>query len=416
MASVFNKKTENNLVAITGIGMVTPLGISMATTWQGLLEGKSGVRQITKFDARNCLTQIGGELPDEYYEWEREHIPKRLFKQTVRAARVIRLASEEAIKDSGVHSADLDLFRCGVVIGTSGSSVRSPQDQPVHGAKKFKVIREMINALPAWITQEYAFRGPSYTISAACASGAYAIAKGYDLIRMGVADVVVAGGVDTLLTENSILRGNFLQVLTRENTEKAMRPFDLKRSGFVLADGGCCIVMESVRNATARNADVYAYIAGYGTVSEAYNVFMPSPHGKVMAHAMRAAIQNANVSTNKIKLICANGTATVVNDFYETQAIKEVFGNYAYDVYISAHKSMTGHTIGASGAVAVSMGALALHTGKVPPTINYEFPDPDCDLNYVPNAMIEVKEMEAAMTNAFGFGGHNCCIVLIRAD
>uniref|UniRef100_A0A832A321 Beta-ketoacyl-[acyl-carrier-protein] synthase family protein n=1 Tax=Desulfacinum infernum TaxID=35837 RepID=A0A832A321_9BACT len=403
-------------VAVTGLGMVTPLGMSAPETWRAMLEGRSGIRRITKFDPACCLTQYGGELPAAFYEWERTTFPKRLYKQTVRTSRLVLKAAEEAIQDSGVDLEAVDLERCGVVIGTSGSSIRSPHDAPEPGAEKFKIIREMINALPAWVSLQRKFQGPSYTVSAACASGSYAVAHGFDLIRSAIADVVVVGGADTLLTENTIQRGNFLQVLSRENHPEAMRPFDLRRTGFLLADGGCCLVLESSEHAKARGARIYAYLAGYGTVSEAYNIFMPAPHGEAMARAMQAAVAHAGLPKEAIGLICANGTATIVNDYYETQAIKQAFGAHAYRLLVPAVKSMIGHTVGASGAIAVSVAALALHSGCVPPTINYRTPDPDCDLNYVPNHMVTVSGLKAALVNAFGFGGHNCSLVLTAAE
>jgi len=401
-------------VAITGIGMVTPLGITTQETWDAMLQGKSGVRRITKFDPSSCQTQFGGEIPDEFYQWERKHLPKRLFKQTVRTARIMLKAAEEAMQDSGLVPDELQSDRCAVVMGSSGSSIRSPHDMPEPGAEKFKIIREMVNAISSWVTMKYHLQGPSYTLSAACASGSYAVANGCDLIRWGISDVALVGGVDTLLTENTILRGNFLQVLSRADHPKAMRPFDFRRTGFVPADGGCCLVLESEEHVRARNGKIYAFIEGYGTVSEAYNIFLPSPHGKAMARAMAAALSQAGIPKEDVGLICANGTATIINDFYETQAIKEVFGEHAYRLLVPAVKSMTGHTVGASGAIAVSVAAMALRTGCVPPTINYEHPDPDCDLNYVPNQMVHAEGLHAAMINAFGFGGHNCSIVLTK--
>ncbi len=401
-------------VALTGIGMVTPLGLTTEETWEGMIRGESGIRYITKFNPERCLTKIGGQLPEAFEKWEKEAFSKRMLKQTVRTTRIMKFAANQAISDSSIDVENLDPVRSGVVIGTSGSSVRSPQDAPPPGGEKFKILREMINAIPARITLDYGFQGPSYTVSAACASGSYAIAQAYDLIRWGTADVVVAGGVDTLLTENSILRGNFLQVLTRENDPSAVRPFDLKRSGFVLSDGGCAVVLEAAEHARRREARVYAYVVGHGTVSEAYNIFAPSPHGEAMAMAMEAAIASAGISKESIGLISANGTATVINDFYETQAIKKVFEGHAYRLLVTAHKSMIGHTIGASGAIATCVAALSLYYGVVPPTINYCHPDPDCDLDYVPNTPRQTPYLQAALVNAFGFGGHNCTLVLMK--
>lgn len=409
-------KTKQHLVAITGIGMICPLGTNTPTCWENMLQGKNGIGRITKFDASECVTQVGGQLPAAYFELENKHTSKRLFKQTVQAARLIRLCAQEALTDSAEALANIDAHRCAVIIGTSGSSVRSPIDLGGPAEQKFKVVREMINSLPAWISIDNGLKGPSFTVSAACASGSYAIARAYDLIKWGVADVAVAGGVDTLLTKNSIKRGNFMKVLSEDNDppEKAMRPFDRKRSGFVISDGGCAIVLESYEHATKRNARVYAWLIGYGSSSESYSLYAPAPYGEGMTRTIEMALQNASITKEKIGYINANGSATAVNDLCETAAIKKVFDKQAYEIPISATKSMVGHTTGASGVIECAATALTLNTRKISPTINYEQPDPLCDLNYVPNSMIEAPDLEAAISNSFGFGGHNCVLVLTR--
>lgn len=403
-------------IAVTGIGMICPLGITAPESWENMLQGKSGIHRITKFDAIGCATRIGGQLPEEYFVLEKEKISKRMFKQTVRAGRIIRLCSQEAIKDSGIELDKIDPDRCGVIIGTSGSSVRSPDDQGGPGTERFKIIREMINALPAWISLDYGFKGPNFTLSAACSSGSYAIAKACGLIRWGAADLIVAGGVDTLLTQNNIARGNFMKVLSEKNDEpeKAMRPFDRKRDGWVISDGGCAVVLESYEYAIKRNAKVYAWVIGDGMSSECYSLYSPVPYGEGMAQTIEMALADANISRQRIGYVNANGTSTVVNDFCETVAIKKVFGKHAYNMFISSQKSMLGHTVGGSSAIEFAVTALVLKTQKIPPTINHEFPDPKCDLNYVPNKMIEVNDLEVAINNSFGFGGHNCVIVMTR--
>ena len=418
MAGGIDKPFRNSSVAVTGIGMICPLGISTSECWENMLLGKSGIRRITKFDPDECLTRIGGQLPDDYFALEKENTPKRLFKQTVRATRIIRLCSQEAIKDSQIEFGKVDLNRCGAIMGTSGSSVRSPDDLGGAGTERFKIIREMINALPAWISLDYGFKGPTFTVSAACASGAYAISQACDLIRSGAVDIVVAGGVDTLLTKNSIRRGNFMKMLSEQNRvpEKAMRPFDRKRDGWVLSDGGCSVVLESYEHALRRNAGIYALVKGHGSLSESYSLYSPYPYGKGMAQTMEAALDNAGVPKEKIGYICANGTSTAVNDFYETAAIKEVFGKLAYEILISAPKSMIGHCIGGSSAISFAVTALALKNQEIPPTINYEFPDPDCDLNYVPHSTVKTTGLDAAISNSFGFGGHNCVHVMTRPE
>jgi 3-oxoacyl-[acyl-carrier-protein] synthase II len=412
-----HEPVHDHAVAVTGIGMICPLGITTPECWENMLQSKSGIRRITKFDPSECLTQIGGQLPERYFELEKERISKRLFKQTIQVTRIIRLCSHEAVEDSRLELEKLDPYRCGVIIGTSGSSVRSPHDLGGPDVERFKIIREMVNGPPAWISLDYGFKGPTYTISAACSSGSYAISRAYDLIRWGVVDIAIAGGVDCLLTENNIRRGNFLKILSEDKgePEKVMRPFDKMRSGFVLSDGGCAVVLESYEHAIKRNARVYAWIAGYGSSSESYSLYSPAPYGEGMARSMEIALINANIPKEKIGYVNANGTSTIVNDFCETMALKKVFGEHAYRLFVSSQKSMLGHTMGGSSAIEFAVTALVLNSGKIPPTVNYEFPDPACGLNYVPNSMITVNHMGVAITNSFGIGGHNCVIVLKKS-
>ncbi|MBI5590473.1 MAG: beta-ketoacyl-[acyl-carrier-protein] synthase family protein [Deltaproteobacteria bacterium] len=410
MARINNPSDIGYPVAITGIGMVTPLGITTKSCWENLLLGKSGITRITKFDSKNCLTQIGGQLPESYSEWEKIHIPKRMTKQTIKTTRVFRLCAADAIQDSGFKVDSLNPKRCAVVVGTSGASVRSPEDQEA-GADKFRIIREMFNAIPARVSLDYGFQGPSFTVSSSSESGACAVARAYDAIRWGKADLVVTGGVDAFLTQNNIERFGKFNLLTVDNAfpEKAIKPFDLHRSGFVLSDGGCALILESVSHALRRNARVYAWITGYGSFTDSGQTALS--HEK-MAKTLLMALRNSGLRSDQIGHICANGTATIQNDRSETRAIKSVFGDLAPQLLISASKSMLGHMMGASGVTDIAIAALSLHTKKIPPTINYSDPDPECDLNYVPNKMIEVSSLKAAVTQDFGIGGHHCAMVL----
>ena len=416
MSNRIENLSKSMPVAVTGIGMICPLGISASVVWENMLEGKSGIGRITKFDASECATQIGGQLPEEYFEQEKKKTPKRLFKQTIRASRIIRLCSQEALIDSSIESDKIDAYRCGVIIGTSGSSVRGPDDLGGPETKRFKIIREMINAPSAWISIENGFKGPSFTISAAYASGSYAIARAFDLIRWGSLDVAVVGGVDCLLTKNNVNRGNLMKLLSTENDgpEKAVRPFDQMRDGFVLSDGGCAVVIESYEHALKRNANVYAWMMGYGSLSEAYSLHSYSPNGTGMEQTMELTLENAGIPKEKIGYANANGISTIVNDLRETEAIKKVFGKHAGDLLISSQKSMIGHCVGGADTIEFAVTALALKTQKIPPTINYEFPDPGCDLNYIPNSMVVASNLHAAITNSFGFGGHYCAIILAK--
>lgn len=410
MARINNPSDTGYPVAITGIGMVTPLGITTKSCWENLILGKSGIGRITKFDSKNCLTQIGGQLPESYTEWENRHIPKRMTKQTIQTTRIFRLCASEAIQDSGLELDNLNPKRCAVVVGTSGASVRGPVDHEA-GAEKFRIIREMFNAIPARVSLDYGFQGPSFTVSSSSESGVCAFARAYDAIRWGKADLVVTGGVDTLLTENYINRVGRLNLLTEDNAfpEKAVKPFDLHRSGTALSDGGCALILESLSHAKQRNARVYAWITGYGSFTDSGRTALSH---KKMANTLLAAFKNSGLKPDRVGYICANGTATIDNDRSETLAIKSVFGKLAPQLLISASKSMLGHMMGASGVADIAIASLALHTQKIPPTINYAVPDPECDLNYVPNKMIEASSLNAAMTQDFGFGGHHCAVIL----
>jgi 3-oxoacyl-[acyl-carrier-protein] synthase II len=397
--------------------MVTPLGVTVTASWGALLQGKSGIKRIEKFDPRECRTQIGGELPREYEVLERERTPKRLFKQTIRAGRMMRICAEDALRDSAAEEAPVDPERCAVIIGTSGTSVRSPHDRGGPETERFTVIREMINALPAWISIEHGYKGPSFTVSAACASGSYAIAAACDLIRSGSVDLAIAGGVDCLLTENCIKRGNAMHVLSLRNDEpdRAMRPFDRKRDGWVLSDGGCAVVLESCERATKRNANVYAWVRGYASISEAQSLFA-ARDGVGMEETIELALENAAVAKDRVGYVNANGTSTRTNDAHETAALRRVFDKRAERLLISSQKSMLGHCMGASSALEFAFTSLSLKNGEIPPTINYEFPDPECDLNYVPNSKASAPDLDIAITNTFSFGGHNCVVVLSRAN
>lgn len=408
---------EMSPVAVTGIGMICPLGLNASSSWDNLLEGKSGIRVITKFEPEECETRIGGQLPDGYAELEKGNTSRRLIKQTVLATRMARLCTIQAIEDSGLDTSALDPYRCGVIFGTSGSSVRSPGDLGGKSAQRYKIIREMTNAIPAWISIQNSFKGPSYTVSAACASGPYAVAQAVDLIRAGHADVVISGGVDCLLTKNNVLRGNKLGLLSRMNDvpEKAVKPFDRRRDGWVLSDGGCAFVLESRSHAVRRGARVYAWVRGYATLFNGSESPGRLATAAAMAEAMKKSLENSRLSLHQVDYINAHGSATVASDRDETEAIKAVFGKHAVDLPTSSQKSMLGHLMGAAGAVEFAITALALKHEALPPTINYEHSDPACDLDYVPNKMRPVPGIDIALTNCFAIGGHNSVIVMQRA-
>jgi 3-oxoacyl-[acyl-carrier-protein] synthase II len=285
------------------------------------------------------------------------------------------------------------------------------------GLERYRAVREMTNALPAWIGMLYGFKGPSFTVSSGSSSGLQAVATAYDLIRWGMADMVIAGGADHFLDAYGLrVVGDRMKLLSKRNgePEKAMRPFDKERDGFVLSDGGCVLVLESRERALKRTANVYAWFQGYGTISDPSCGNSPAKHSERMAGTMTAALDASGVAREEIGYVGASGVSTLEDDIAETEAIKNAFGKHAYHLYVSAPKSMIGHTAGASGALELAIATMALHTGNIPPTINHEVPDPLCDLNYVPNSMALVPDLGAAVVNSFGFAGDHCCAVLTR--
>ncbi len=409
MARKTNNLFPEPAVAVTGIGMITPLGISTAECWKNLLNGVSGISRIMQFDPSDCPIQVGGQLPDEYAALEKSLIHKRIQKQTGKSTRIAMMCAEQAWADSRLDIKACDPMRCAVIIGTSGSSVRGPDDAVSH-PDKFKIIREMFNAPAARISLDHKFKGPSYTISSSSESGARAIINAYDLIRQGHVDVAVAGGTDTLLTPNFLKRLESFHCLCQdiENPGRSIKPFDKNRNGFAVSDGGCIVILELLESAIQRNANIYAVMAGYGELTD---LSFSETHMQ-MADVMEKAISNASVSREKIVYICANATATIDDDRNETMAVKRIFGKHAYEMLISSNKSMIGHTFSASGAIGFAVAALTIKTGHVPPTINYETPDPTCDLNYVPNGNLSLNHIPAAISNTFAFNGHYDSIVL----
>ena len=395
-------------IAITGIGMISPLGVTLQANWENLLNGISGIDTIRKFDASDCLTQIGGQLPAAFYEIEKKKFNRHSFKQTVRITRMASLISREAIQDSGLILEKTDLKRCGVVIGTGGESFLDVTES-MPGSKTYRIIREMTNAPPARISLDFGFQGPSYTLTASNQSGSCAIANAADLIRGGNVDVVVAGGVDTLLTPNSIHRFNYLDLLTTRNSlpQSAVKPFDKHRDGFALSDGGCVLLLESAEHARQRNARVYAYLTGYGTLPCTADQLHSG-----MSDAMNMALEKAELPPEAVDYIHASGLATIDSDWHEAKAVRYVFGRHAAQVRVSSCIPMTGHTMSANGAIGVAVSALALKTGYLPPAINLTTPDPECALNFVPVNTIRPYDLSAVMNNAFGIDGSHWSMIL----
>lgn len=411
-----------NRVAITGLGMITCLGAGVDRCWAALKEGRSGIRPIKRFDASGCATQIGGELPDQYYELEQSEFTKRKIKQTSLTTRLGYLCGKEAVKDSGFTVEHLDPHRCAVITGMGqGSSEEYQTDAELISSYRtpsmFVIIQQMPNATSGWLSIEYGMKGRSYNVSTACASGAFALAQAFEYITSGRGDAAVTVGVDTLLTTFSIKGFNALSAMSTRNNQPqaAMRPFDKHRDGFVLANGGAACVLEREDDAKRRGARIYAYLCGAATTSEAFNIVAPNPSGDEMAYCIRQALEVAGKSPEQIGYCSAHGTSTQQNDADETSAIKLAFGSHAYKLAVSSQKSMTGHCIGGAGAIECAATTLILHHGVITPTINYGTRDEHCDLDYVPNTARDAKDLKVAISNSFGFGGHNSTLVLEKA-
>jgi len=393
--------------------MISSLGLDLGSAWENLVQGRSGVRRITLFDPSENITQIAAELPAGFDEYSRQHIKKRAGSQMTRVTKMCFTCAKEAVANSALDFGQADRSRAGVILGVvnTGNSSSEKDTTPQN-----TIFKSMTNAMSAWISLEYQLLGPNFVVNTACASSAYAIGLGAGMIRSGQADIMIVGGADSIINKEEIAGFNALYALSvrNEEPEKASRPFSADRDGFVIGEGAGILVLESEASARSRNATTYAEVAGYGISSEGYNIMAPLKDGEGMAFTMEKALKDAGISPGEVGYINAHGTSTELNDRYETMAIKRVFGERAYQIPISSSKSMIGHTIGAAGAIESIITIQALNTGILPPTINLDVPDPDLDLDYIPNKARQ-KEIHTAITNSFGFGGHNATIVFRKA-
>jgi beta-ketoacyl-acyl-carrier-protein synthase II len=404
-------------VVATGIGALTPVG-SLDTFWEALKAGQSGIRGITHFDPADLDVKIAGEIDFQ----PRDYLNPKAARRMARASQMALVAAKMALTDAGLLQENLakDGDSIGVVIGTVNAGfallVDTAYDFTFRGRKPFPTA--LINGLPNmpgyYISLEVGATGPLSTISTACASGTQAIGLGLDLIRNRKVDMVIAGGVDCLIRKEVLAAFDAMTVVARNNQaapEKASRPFDANRQGFVLSEGAGMLVLESLAQARARKVNIYAEVLGHAASSDAAHIAAPDVDGLGAQKAMRWALQDASIDPDQVDYINAHGTGTKLNDPTETKAIKQVFGQRAYEVPISSTKSMIGHCMGASGALEAISCIMAMKEGVVHPTINYETPDPDCDLDYVPNTARQ-KKIQITLSNSFGLGGQNACLVL----
>jgi 3-oxoacyl-[acyl-carrier-protein] synthase II len=402
-------------VVVTGMGVISPVGTGLSEFWESLIEGKSGIREITRFDATGLPSRIAGEVdfePELYIDRREARKMDRFTQMAVACARM-------AIEDSGIAGC-FKPERAGVIIGTGMAGIETVTGQydrflslGPNRVSPFFIPMMIPNMAAGQISITFGFKGPISAIVTACASGANAVGKAFRMIQGNYADVMVAGGSEAPIVPLAIAGFCSMKALSTRNdlVSGACRPFDKHRDGFVIGEGAGVLILEELTHALSRNARVYAEIAGYGNASDAYHMTAPAPEGEGARRTMEAALRDAGVDPGEVDYINAHGSSTPYNDANETQAIKAALGNRAYDIMISSTKSMTGHLLGAAGAVETIATVLTIEHETVPPTINYETPDPECDLDYVPNRARSGK-IKVALNNSFGFGGQNACLVL----
>ncbi|MBA7482216.1 MAG: beta-ketoacyl-ACP synthase II [Dehalococcoidia bacterium] len=406
-------------VVITGTGILSPLGLDTRTTWEGLIAGKSGIDYITLFDPSDMAAKFAGEVkgfqPTDYME-------RKEARRMDRFAQLAVAASQEAVASARLeidHTNDDDI---GVIIGSGIGGLTTLFEQAKILVEKgpdrvspFLAPMMIADIAAAQVSIALGVKGPNFCTTSACSSGSDAIGAAYELIRHGDAQVMLAGGTEALINPLGITAFTALKALSTRNEapKKASRPFDAERDGFVISEGACVLILEKLEHALKRGVPVLAEIAAYGATADSFHVTQPMENGEGAARAIRIALKKAAILPTEIDYINAHGTSTQLNDVMETRAIKTVFGDYAYRVPISSTKSMLGHLIGCAGAAEAMVCILSIQNGIIPPTINYDHPDPDCDLDYVPN-VARKAEVNIALSSSFGFGGHNSVLILRR--
>jgi len=399
-------------VVVTGLGAVSPLGLSVNETWQNAVAGVSGVGPITLFDASEFLVRIACEVKGFQAE---EWIPAREARRRDRFEQFASAAARQAIEQAGLQASGVQSNRVGVIVSSAIGGLTSLQENifamQAEGARRispFVIPMMMANGAAGLIAIDYDYRGPCFSVASACASGADGIGVAWQLLRSGVIDAAVAGGSEATITKIAIGAFDRLGAMSRRNEDynNTPKPFDLERDGLVMGEGAAILVLETESHARRRGAVILAELAGYGATADAYHITAPSEDGAGGAQAISQALETGKIDPSEVGYVNAHGTATWLNDISETKAIKQVFGERAYHIPISSTKSMTGHMMGATGALEALFCVQAIQENVIPPTIHYETPDPECDLDYVPNQARE-QRVKVALSNAFGFGGHN---------
>ena len=408
---------KNRRVVITGMGLITPLGIGVRETWTALCAGKSGIGEITRFDTTAFSTKIAGEVRGFKSE---DFLPKKEAKRTELFIAFAIAASRMAVEDSGLKIDSSNENRVGVVTGCGLGGLSILEDSVrILGTKGPKRVSPFLipmligNMAPGMVSIHLGAKGPNASIATACAAGTHGIGEAFRIVQKGDADAMITGGVEAVITPVCVGGFSSMKALSTRNDDpqKASRPFDRDRDGFVVGEGSGILIIENLDSALERGAHIYAEICGYGMSGDGHHMTAPAPEGGGMARCMNAALDDAGISYDQVSYINAHGTSTQFNDLYETQAIKTVFGDRAKSIPVSSTKSMTGHLLGGAGGIEGVFATLAIYNGIIPPTINLDNPDPECDLDYVPNTARKA-DVEVVMSNSFGFGGTNAALVL----
>jgi 3-oxoacyl-[acyl-carrier-protein] synthase II len=411
---------QKKRIVVTGIGVVSPVGVGKTNYWNSLVSGISGVGRITHFDPTGFDVQIAAEVKGfDVTNW----IERKESRRMDRFVHFGVAAALDAIEDAGLKITPANAERVGVLVGSGIGGLQTLEDQVKvliqNGPSKISpflipmMIADMASGHISIITGA---KGPNSTVVTACATGAHALGDSLEIIRRGAADVMICGGTEAAVTQVGVAGFGNMKAMTskyNDNPTKASRPFEAGRDGFVIGEGAGVVVLESLEHAEARGAHIYCELGGYGMSGDAYHMTQPAAGGEGVARAMVAALKDADVQPEMVGYINAHGTSTPLNDKNETAALKSVFGDHAYKLAVSSTKSMTGHLLGGAGGIEAVAAALAIHTGVLPPTINYDNPDPDCDLDYIPNVARNLQ-VDVAVSNNSGFGGHNAVIVMKR--
>ncbi len=408
-------------VVITGIGVISPLGNQLSEFWSSLIAGKSGIRRISQFDPTQFDSQIAGEVkgfdPSDYISPKEQRRMDKFVQYAV-------VAAHQAVRDARIDFKKEDPYSAGVLIGSGIGSLHIIQEQTKVMMEKgpgkmspFTIPMLIVNMASGCVAIAFGVKGPNSAVATACASGGHAIGDAFKIIQRGDAQVMIAGGTESCICQTGVGAFCAMKALSTRNSEpeRSSRPFDKNRDGFVMAEGAGVVILESLEHARKRNAPIYAEVTGYGMSGDAYHMTAPDPQGEGAARAMSEALRDAAIKPKQVSYINAHGTSTPLNDKVETMAIKKVFGEYAQKIPVSSTKSMTGHLLGAAGAIEAIACCLSIKNNKIAPTINYDSPDPDCDLDYVPNTAREAK-VDIALSNSLGFGGHNVCLAIRRFE